>query len=688
MMKRLVVAVLAATFGLSACSGGGSSGGGQSGGSQPQGSAVKGALQLIFTGAASSPSARTTTHARKPAFLSPSAVSVVIGVSGEPNVTADVSATSPNCTTSGATRTCSIGVQAPVGTDTFTLSLYDGASGGGNLLGSGTATQAVTAAGFNVTVTVNGVETSLTISAAQTAFQSGVAATTTLTYSALDADGNTIIGTYASPVTFTSSDPAFTVSPSSVTGSGQTVTVAYSGANTTGTTISASAPNVPTASVKPQLLTVTPSVGVSGAQAACVVTLGSSTYAFVPGLDSTTDLVGLAEVKIATGSTIQSRIRSSAHAAGRPRPNVQIRRDARPTQAQLRRPMAGAGGSTILAISPQPQECAADTKNDDLYIINFNSAVVNVVHLDPTTLAMSLLATYTTDATGSISFSGGSATIIGIAFDPTDNGLIVATPTGYELYSGARATTPNTKVRNIATVSPAENFGYNSLTNQIWSPTYLGGVLESRLVDVPSGNSWTQDPEPVGIDLPDQGAVDSSTNIAVSTEEFELEMYLAGLGQSTINSPGSGEFSDPNAASVALTSTIQNVTGDCCPISDISIDPASHLSFTAGEFGYAIGVQQLPSSGSGTLGISSYVFAPLPPVSDTQYYVPGDPHAVSTFTLTSSGPFGLLFDGNYEEVFVIDMKKFLAAPRSTSDSSLVSSSYDLIANGVVYPIQI
>ncbi|MBD5635253.1 MAG: hypothetical protein IAI49_12320, partial [Candidatus Eremiobacteraeota bacterium] len=171
-------------------------------------------------------------------------------------------------------------------------------------------------------------------------------------------------------------------------------------------------------------------VAVSGAQAACVLTLGSNTYAFVPGtiaspaVDANT--VGLAEVKVSSGAGILSRTRPTIRSA-RIAPNTQGPRPRAARSRGLHSFDVGAGGNTILPLTPAPQECAADVAHSDLYIINYLSPTINVVHVDPATAAMSLLATYTTDASSLIGFSGGSAEILGVAWDTKDNGLIVAT---------------------------------------------------------------------------------------------------------------------------------------------------------------------------------------------------------------------------------------------------------------------
>jgi hypothetical protein len=242
---------LSALCGLGACSGGGST-------ATPQGSAARGNLVLIFPNA-TAPAAR----AKRPLFLSPSAMSVSISVSGiaQP-VVADVTASSPQCGATESGRTCSIGVAAPVGTDTFTATLYAGANATGAVLGTGSAVQQISAgAPFSVTLGVAGDAASIALSVAQKTFTAGVKASTTITVVASDAGGNVITGTYASPVMLTNSDTTgtFTISPQSVANSTTTVRLTYSGGTAAKTAmISASAANVPSTSVMAQVVTVEP----------------------------------------------------------------------------------------------------------------------------------------------------------------------------------------------------------------------------------------------------------------------------------------------------------------------------------------------------------------------------------------------------------------------------------------------
>ena len=232
--------------------------------------ALAGTLTLTF------PRAGTPSLRRHRTFLSPSASSVAIAVTGEPVVVADISQSSTQCTApapsaapssfgspppaAAAMRTCSIPVLAPVGSDTFTATLYDGANATGTVLGTGSATQSISTT-FSVQISVSGVPSSVAVSITPATFTIGTAATATVSVAVSDADGNVISGTYANPITLTDSDASgtFTLSTTAIASSTTAVQLTYSGAATPDSaTISATAAGVVAANVTPQTVTAVP----------------------------------------------------------------------------------------------------------------------------------------------------------------------------------------------------------------------------------------------------------------------------------------------------------------------------------------------------------------------------------------------------------------------------------------------
>ncbi len=131
------------------------------------------------------------------------------------------------------------GPAVPPGSDVFTLTAYDAQNGGGNVISIATPTLTIVADQPNSNgITLNGVPASFSLSppaaTAGTAF-----AATTFSVTVKDADGNTIMGAYANPVTLTNGDAsgATTLATSGADGppanellsSSDTATLAYTG---------------------------------------------------------------------------------------------------------------------------------------------------------------------------------------------------------------------------------------------------------------------------------------------------------------------------------------------------------------------------------------------------------------------------------------------------------------------------
>ena len=157
-----------------------------------------------------------------------------------------------NCTTVYSGQ-----IAAPLGSDAFTIKLFDAANAGGNLLSTGSLTQTIVLDQANtVNATFNGVVASLGVSLSPNSVPPGTAATVTVNVAALDADHNTIVGpgSYVdaggSPLTVTLADSdtsgATQLSATTLTGPpAAPITLSYTGGNIANPTITASASSVP-----------------------------------------------------------------------------------------------------------------------------------------------------------------------------------------------------------------------------------------------------------------------------------------------------------------------------------------------------------------------------------------------------------------------------------------------------------
>ncbi|HUA08154.1 MAG TPA: hypothetical protein VMA98_02700 [Candidatus Acidoferrales bacterium] len=120
------------------------------------------------------------------------------------------------CTSGGSGLTCTVQVQAPPGTDTFVVDLYDYAVNEnepyeGYIVATGTVTQAITAQSANtINITTDGVPT-FAVMGMTNAYPTA-SGSYPLSIDIIDPDGNTIVGSFDAPLTLTSTNSNVTFS--------------------------------------------------------------------------------------------------------------------------------------------------------------------------------------------------------------------------------------------------------------------------------------------------------------------------------------------------------------------------------------------------------------------------------------------------------------------------------------------
>ncbi len=180
------------------------------------------------------PRASTASSARSPRYVSPASqsaeVDVVYGSTTVVGATGDLVAGNSSCVTTSAGLQCTLSILVQPTATSFIVKLFDQLGEQGNVLS--TATVAVppspTGVPVDVPVTLAGVATQIGLALTGAAFNTGVAGTRTLVVTAMDAGGNAIPGTFNQPIALKSTNPAITLSASSLSSSGS-VTVTYSG---------------------------------------------------------------------------------------------------------------------------------------------------------------------------------------------------------------------------------------------------------------------------------------------------------------------------------------------------------------------------------------------------------------------------------------------------------------------------
>lgn len=381
-------------------------------------------------------------------------------------------------------------------------------------------------------------------------------------------------------------------------------------------------------------------------------------------------------------------------------------------------------GSTRLSTSALPaaatistsfvvSSCAADAANLKVVCVGYSSSKIAVINVAGYISNGSAPAETEYDLGNTVysSFSGGSCLDCGVIIDPLDHGFIVSSGDGYRVvnYSGSVI---KSFLSNPSATLPVdlstENFGYDPVSNLIYSPEYAdGGTITStdeylwaanittgklyhwvyRMVDT-NADPVNGIPELVSTGIgsmtADAVAVDPSTGIMAIGHEWTPLLILLNMNAAVFTDT-TGTFNAPYAVI-----PLQNVYSPSGYLTTgMVIEPSSHIMFLEEEFGDAIGAAQLPTTTtSGSITITSYTSAQLPTPTTmcptlSSWSNVGDPHGLSVFTAVIAGePMGLLIDGSDSCLAIVDLHKLLNAPKQAGTNT-VSSTYDLLANGVI-----
>ncbi len=318
--------------------------------------------------------------------------------------------------------------------------------------------------------------------------------------------------------------------------------------------------------------------------------------------------------------------------------------------------------------------CAGDEKHLRVFCGAYSSGELMDINASPLTDAE-----FSTGASGSLTFTGGSCTICAIAFDPIDTAFILEDPNptagGGQFQRVGESS--HTIDSTITTPDPNENPGYDYVKNWVWNPQYGGGHLE--IADFGSGKLYTTSGTISSLSTPDSGGVDVSTHIAETPNEFDFVNTIATLGTATLSG------STLSGVSTGSTTFTSNAFDSALDIDASEVDSVLHLTFYVGEFGTnTLGFGLLPTTSTGTT-FSDWAFVKWPAAPDGSAFTSGvDPHQVAVFNDPVNCPdCALALNANSSWLAVVDLDKLMHAPRSVSDTHSIDSSYNLVTNHVV-----
>lgn len=322
----------------------------------------------------------------------------------------------------------------------------------------------------------------------------------------------------------------------------------------------------------------------------------------------------------------------------------------------------GTGGTPVaITTGNVPNSCSSNSTtgetvcagNDtDVYLIN----------------GTTLTSTLTSAASADESFSGGSCETCGVVVDSSTNralltiGLESGGPGGYQFLD--LGGTPSFESPIPAGTTTSENISIDPIRHLVLSPnessiyqivnvsTSTPALFNNDLGDTDEGGTY------------DSAAEDCTTGIALSTDEFTGNLFIADLTQATFTAGTPGTWTDTASQLVNFPEFDDLAAGTC----GIAVAPGSHLGVTVGEFGGNLeGVFQLPStSGSGTPSFVDYAAftVPSPPTEDS-WSQGNDPHTVTAYVSPNSKKaLAVIENMDFSYVAVIDIQAMLSAPRT------------------------
>jgi hypothetical protein len=318
----------------------------------------------------------------------------------------------------------------------------------------------------------------------------------------------------------------------------------------------------------------------------------------------------------------------------------------------------GTGGApTSITVGNVPNSCSSNSATGETVCVGNNT---DVYLINGTTLT----STLTSGATSSQHFSGGTCQNCGVVVDSTTNkalitiGLETGGPGGYQFLD--LAGTPAFESPIPAGTATSENVSIDPIRHLVLSPNEASIY---QLTDISTStaalfNNFVDSGEF------DSAAEDCTTGIALSTVEFTGNLFIADLTQAVFTPGTPGTWTDTGSQ----VQSFPEFSGLAAGTNGMAVAPGTHLGIVTGEFGGSLeGVVQLPAtSGTGTPAVVDYVVFTVPNTPASVPWSEGfDPHTVTAYVSPNSKKaFGVIENGDFSFVAIIDLQGLLSAPRT------------------------
>lgn len=325
--------------------------------------------------------------------------------------------------------------------------------------------------------------------------------------------------------------------------------------------------------------------------------------------------------------------------------------------------------STTVVTGHIPNSCSSNSKtgltvcagnNTDVYLINGST----------------LSNTLTSGSDATESFSGGSCNNCGVVVDAeTDRALIAmglstGGPGAFQFLDLGSDTFETPIPAGLTT---SEDVAIDPIRHLILSPVEgpeFNPEATYQIVNISTSTPalFNQALTLQGIDDPDSAGEDCTTGIALATDEFTGNLFIADLTQATFTPGTPGTWTD-TASQVQNFPEFDPIVEDGAGTCGIAIAPGAHLGVVTGEFGGNVeAVIQLPAtSGSGVPAVVDDVAFTMPslPNEGPDWSQGFDPHTVTAYVSPNTNKaLAVLENGDFSFLAVVDLQGLLNAPRT------------------------
>ena len=293
-------------------------------------------------------------------------------------------------------------------------------------------------------------------------------------------------------------------------------------------------------------------------------------------------------------------------------------------------------------------------------VISYTSPNVQVIDAsnDPTdVLSNTVVSTFKSPVTTSVTFNGITCMICAAVVDPTSNQLLLSTAQGYytmDLIAGTFTLLPFTPA-----ALPAPSFTLNPLATNpyILSPTFGQDPPSSgelQILDLTT-NAVTTD-STLGLTSPNAVAIDLSTNYAAVADAAANDQSLL-------------DVENPLAPASTAVSNLGVCVGQTGGFNMVAVGVGAnanaanipHTLFLSQTGGSCAGLEIWPTSRTGNPpfpGLVNYAYGNIPPTPDGSAFVNGrDSSAIATFTsVVDKKNYGVLVDANQNWIAKINLQ--------------------------------